>query len=412
MLIVTTKVHDKLWEAYVSKAFNVFVLEGGSRSSKTHSIIQFWIKWAWINKGRNTRVAVARLKGTWLSATVMKDFIDILTGYGLYNPRDHNRTNKIIKLFDTEFWFVGLDDPQKIHGFASDAFWINEAVEAQFDDYAQLMQRCTGFAILDYNPSFEEHWIFDKILKRPKSFYNHSTMLDNQFISQNAKEQILSYEPTEENFANGTADDRKWKIYGLGQRASLEGLVFEFGVHWDIVKDVPEWAKKTHRWGLDFGFTNDVTAIPDAYWTGSTNEVWLDELCYRTKMLNTDIGDILKENDLKGIRGWADSSAPKDIEEIYRMGFDVVGADKPPGSVNNGLDIMKRHKIHITERSLNFIKEWRNYTYIQDKNGIWLNKPTEKNNHAMDATRYIFFMEKSQKRVQEKSLTKADLGFY
>ena len=193
MLIVTTKVHDKLWEAYVSKAFNVFVLEGGSRSSKTHSIIQFWIKWAWINKGRNTRVAVARLKGTWLSATVMKDFIDILTGYGLYNPRDHNRTNKIIKLFDTEFWFVGLDDPQKIHGFASDAFWINEAVEAQFDDYAQLMQRCTGFAILDYNPSFEEHWIFDKILKRPKSFYNHSTMLDNQFISQNAKEQILSY---------------------------------------------------------------------------------------------------------------------------------------------------------------------------------------------------------------------------
>lgn len=412
--IARTPVYQKLSAAYNSGHYNVYVLEGGSRSSKTHSIIQFWIEWAFNNQGKNKRVIVSRLKATWLTGTVVKDFTDILKSYGLYNKRNHNKSTGagIYTLYDTEFWFMGLDDEQRIHGMKSDAFWINEAVEASFDDYAQLMQRCNGFAILDYNPSFEEHWIYDKICKRPKTRYMHSTMLNNPMISANAKEQILSYEPTDENYANGTADDRKWKIYGLGLRAALEGIVFEYGKHWDIVKEIPQWAKDKHRWGLDFGFTNDVTAIPDCHWNDHSNEVWIDELCYNTRMHNRDIADILAENDLKGIRGWADSSAPKDIDEIYNMGYDIMPAEKPQGSVISGIDIMKRHKTHITERSLNFIKEWRNYTYIQDKNGIWLNKPSEKNNHALDATRYVYFMEKGQQMVYDEPLTKESLGVY
>lgn len=414
MLIVTTKVHDRLIEAYQSNKFNVFVLEGGSRSSKTHSIIQFWIKWAMTNRGRNTRVAVCRLKGTWLSATVLKDFIDVLSAYGLYNPKNHNKTNKVYKLFDTEFWFLGLDDPQKVHGFKSDAFWINEAVEAGYDDYAQLMQRCLGFAILDYNPSYEEHWIYDRLLKRDRTYYNHSTMFDNQFNAANVIEQIKGYEPTEENYKAGTADERKWKIYGLGQRAAIEGLIFEYDKHWDIVKEVPDWAKeKHHRWGLDFGYTNDVTAIPDIFWTGSTNEVWIDQICYETNMLNTDIGRKIKDSGLSLVKGWADRAEPKSIEEIYRMGINIHPADKPPGSVKTGLDIMKRKRIHITERSINFIREFRNYTWQQDKNGIWLNEPVDKDNHGIDASRYVFFMEMAEKRAQSNvPKTKESLGFY
>lgn len=411
--LARTAVFQKLKVAFDSGLYNVFVLEGGSRSSKTHSIIQFWIEWAYNNKGRNKRVIVSRLKATWLTGTLVKDFIDILKDYGLYDKKNHNKSigAGVYTLFDTEFWFMGLDDEQRIHGMKSDAFWINEAVEASFDDYAQLMQRCNGFAILDYNPSAEEHWIYDRICKRPKTRYMHSTMLDNPLISANAKEQILSYEPNELNYANGTADKRKWMIYGLGQRAALEGLIFEKDIHWDIVKEVPAWAKKIHRWGLDFGYTNDVTAIPDVYWTGSTNEVWIDQLCYQTKMLNTDIGDILRDNDLKGVKGYADSSEPKSIDEIYKMGFNIHGVKKPAGSVNAGLDIMKRHKTHITERSLDFIKEWRNYTYIQDKNGIYLNEPIDKNNHGLDASRYVFYSELDQKREQTE-LSKAELGFY
>lgn len=395
-IAVTTQVHDELIAAYNENKYNVFVLEGSSRSSKTYSIIQFWIKYAFLNKGKRKRVAVCRLKGTWLSATVLFDFVNVLISYGLYSSKMHNKTNKIITLWDTEFWFMGLDDPQKVHGFESDAFWINEGIEAGYDDYTQLMQRCKGFAILDYNPSEEEHWIYDRLLKRPQTWYSHSTFLKNQFIAPNAKAQILSYEPTEENYAAGTADERKWKIYGLGQRASLEGVIFERGQHWDLVRDIPTHAKKIHRYGLDFGYTNDVTAIADMYWSNSTKEVYVDQVTYQTGLLNTDIGRIIKQEGLNNTRGYADVAEKKSIDEIHLMGIDIHPADKPPGSVKVGIDIMKRYKVLITERSVNFIKEWRNYTWRQDKNGVWLNEPVDKDNHGIDATRYVFFMEKGQ----------------
>lgn len=404
---LVTKVFTDLFKAFWSGEYNIFVLEGGSRSSKTHSIIQFWIDWSYKNRGKSKRVAVCRLKGTWISATVMKDFVDVLKFYGLYEPNMHNKTNKIYRLFDTEFWFIGLDDAQKIHGFSSDAFWINEAVEVGFDDYAQLMQRCTGFGILDYNPAFEEHWIFDKLCKRPKTKYMHSTMLDNPLISKNAKEQILSYEPTEENFKAGTADKRKWMIYGLGKRAALEGLIFE---NWDVVREIPGWAlEKHHRYGLDFGYTNDPTALADIAW--NDNEVWIDEKIYETNLLNTDIGKKIRSHNLVNVKGYGDSAEPKSINEIYKMGINIHPVLKYPGSVVQGIDVMKRYKVHITERSLNFIKEWRNYTWTQDKEGKWLNVPSDRDNHGIDASRYVFMMELDQKRGL-KATSKEALGFY
>src|SRR5690606_34915054 len=156
----------------------------------------------------------------------------VLKSYGLYEARRENKTKLIYRLFDTEFWFSGLDDQQKIHGLSTDAFWINEAIEAGNDDFDQLEQRCKGFGILDYNPSIDEHWIYDKVCKRPDALYLHSTMLDNPFIPANSRRKILSYEPTDANFKAGTADKNKWEIYGLGLRARLEGVVLE---NWDTV---------------------------------------------------------------------------------------------------------------------------------------------------------------------------------
>ncbi len=108
-LAVTTVVHDRLVEAYESGKYNAFVLEGSSRSSKTFSIIQFWIKYAFINRGTPKRVAICRLKSTWLSATILFDFLSVLVNYGLFDQKNYNKTNKIYKLFDVEFWFIGLD---------------------------------------------------------------------------------------------------------------------------------------------------------------------------------------------------------------------------------------------------------------------------------------------------------------
>lgn len=386
-LAITTSVHNKLQEAFNTGLYNVFVMQGSSRSSKTHSIIQFWIKYAWVNRGNRKRVAVCRLRGTWLSATVLYDFVNVLTAYGLYDKKNHNKTNKIYTLWDTEFWFMGLDDPQRVHGFSSDAFWINEAIEAGYDDYAQLMQRCTGFAILDYNPSETEHWIYDRILKRKKTWYNHSTFRDNRFISKNAKEQILGYEPTEENYASGTADVRKWKIYGLGQPASLEGLIYE---NFEIIKDLPDWKPSHHEYGLDFGYTNDPTAIIDSYWGDVGVDWYLDEMCYKTHLMNPDVGKEIKDCGLAKTKGWADCAEPKSIDEINAMGTRLEGVSKV--QKKHMIDIVKRRKLKITERSVNTIREIKKYTWQQDKNGIWLNEPCDGDDHAMDAMGYIATM--------------------
>lgn len=388
MLGLTTKVFDKLIAAFLSLAFNVFVLEGGSRSSKTHSIIQFWIKWAYDNRGKEKRVIVARLKSTWLKATVLKDFVDVLKFYNLYDERNHNKTDKIYKLFDTEFWFIGLDDSQKIHGLKSDAIWINEAIEAAKDDYDQLMMRCAGFAILDYNPSEEEHWIYDTLCKRARTFYLHSTMLDNKLIPKNAKEQILSYEPTPENYLAGTVDKRKWEIYGLGKRAKIEGLIFD---NWELIESIPDYCPKRFI-GQDLGYTNDVTAIVDVGIDIGKNALYLDELCYKTRMLT---GEIVRE--LKLIippkKIWSESADPRMIDEIYNAGLNIHPVEKGPGSVMAGIDKMKGMKIYITAQSFNIIKEFKNYTYDQDKKGKWLNEPIDNYNHAIDAARYVVLME-------------------
>jgi phage terminase large subunit len=388
MLAITTKVFENLLAAYKSNKYNVFVQEGGSRSSKTHSIIQFWINYAYEAKGTPKRVIVTRKKGTWVKGTVVVDFINILRKYGVYSRNNHNKSEGagIYKLYDTEFWFMGLDDEQRIHGMGSDAFWINEAIEASKNDYDQLMQRCSGFAVLDYNPTEEEHWIYDNICKRPKTFFHHSTMLDNRLIPKNARDQILSYEPTEENYKNGTVDKRKWEIYGLGKRAKIEGLVFE---DIEIVQEIPVHVTKRFT-GIDFGYTNDPTAIGEIGIWG--NELYINELCYRTRMTIADIVGVLKGVN-KNRKIISESADPRLVDEIYNAGFNIHPVEKGKGSVEAGIEKMKTMKIFVTERSINAIREFKNYTYQQDKTGKWLNVPIDDLNHIIDLTRYVVLMQ-------------------
>lgn len=382
--VATTPVYQKLDKAYNSGLYNVLVLEGGSRSSKTYSIIQFWIKYAMEHQDRVRRVIVARLKATWITATVLKDFLDVLKDYGMYNKKDHNKSvgAGVYTLYTTEFWFLGLDDEQRIHGMKSDAFWINEAVEASFDDYAQLMQRCSGFAILDYNPSYDEHWIYDKICKREKTCYMHSTMLDNPLIPDNAKEQILSYEPTEFNIRQGTSDKRKWQIYGLGRRASLEGLIYS---NWGYCKEIPVGIKK-RGYGMDFGFTNDFTGVVDCAFEGNT--LYLDEKCYLTHMESNDIIKFYKQ--LPPMKIMSESADPRLVKEIRNSGARILSVIKGAGSIEASISVIQGYKILVTERSVNLIRELKNYTWMFDeKTKKFINIPAEgQADHLCDAFRY------------------------
>jgi phage terminase large subunit len=271
-----------------------------------------------------------------------------------------------------------------------------------FNDYAQLMQRCSGFAILDYNPSCEEHWIYDKLCRRPKTAYIHSTMLDNPLVSDNEKQMILSYEPTPENIANGTADKNKWEIYGLGKRATLEGLIF---TNWGICKEIPHWIKR-EGYGMDFGYSNSETAIVRCGLF--ENNLYIDEICYRTHMISTDIINEFKS--IPKMKIISESADGRLIAEIALAGFHIVPVRKGPESVNAGIDAMQGYRILVTERSVNAIREIRNYTWqFDERAGRFINEPVKVKDHCMDAARYWVYGELLGKVKAPKKIDKNDL---
>lgn len=392
-----TPVFHRAMHALADPRFHVFVFEGGSRSSKTYSLIQLFIVMA-LRSNKRKRIACLRKKGTWLLATVWHDFGNILSDMGLLGNPDVkiNNSKYTIRIKQWEFEFFGLDDVQRLHGLTCDIFWINEAMEATKDDFDQLEQRCAGFGILDYNPTAEEHWIYDNVCNRDDCYFDHSTMLDNPMIPENMKRKILSYEPTEENYRQGTVDIRKWKIYGLGERASIEGLIFH---NVKMIDEIPFWVKTKWR-AIDWGFTTDPTAIETVGYY--KNALYIDEECYRTGMLNSDIIKVLKT--LPPLKIWADNAEPKTIAEIRNAGFFINAARKGSGSIVDGIQFMQGLTMYITSRSVNIWKEVHNYTWQQDKEGKWHNIPVDDYNHALDGIRYVCYNELMGRKNKGKAM--------
>ena len=155
-----------------------------------------------------------------------------------------------------------------------------------------------------------------------------------------------------------------------------------------IVDTVPEHIRR--RWyGMDLGFTADPTAIVEVAQEG--NNLYIDEKCYLTQMLSSDIIRAFKA--LPPLKIISESADPRLVQEIYRAGLDIHPVQKFPGSVEAGITKMQEFKLCITRRSTNTIRESKNYVWAQDKDGKWLNKPIDLFNHSMDAIRYVVLEE-------------------
>jgi phage terminase large subunit len=124
----------------------------------------------------------------------------------------------------------------------------------------------------------------------------------------------------------------------------------------------------------------------------SGDNLYVDELIYRTGMTNPDISSVLASLGLdRRTEVFADSAEPKSIEELHRMGWNVKPTQKGSDSIIVGIDVLKRHKLFVTPRSSNLIKELQNYKWVEDINGNLLNKPIDAFNHAIDALRYATY---------------------
>jgi phage terminase large subunit len=375
--IKTNKVFRHLEESTVK----IVVQQGGTRSGKTYNII-LWIIFSYCQKNEGKIITICRKTYPALRGTVMRDFLTILKDHEIYSEEDHSKTASEYKLNGNTIEFISLDMPQKIRGRKRDLLFANEANELNFEDWQQLLFRTNEKVIIDFNPSEEFHWIYDHVLPRKDVEFFQTTYKDNPFLGAEIKAEIERLKEIDENY---------WRVYGLGERGQSRSLVYTF----NTIKEIPKEAKLV-SYGLDFGYSSDPTSLVRTYILG--DDMYVDELLYRTGMTNQDIANEMKVLGLdRSNEVFADSAEPKSIEEIYRMGWNVKPTIK--GSINIGIDIIRRYKLHATESSFNLIKELRNYKYIEDKNGQMTNKPVDNFNHALDALRYSVVNKISQSHL-------------
>ena len=348
------------------------VHQGGTRSGKTYSILTALIELCHKNSG--LVVTICRKTFPALRATAMRDFFEILNREDIYNPDLHNKSDATYQLWGNMVEFISIDQPQKVRGRKRDVLFINEANEINLEDWRQLLLRTTGKVLIDYNPSDEFHWIYDEVIPREDAAFFQTTYQDNPFLPQSVVMEIERFKEADENF---------WRVYGLGERGASQATVF---THWKEVDQIPNEFKPLN-YGLDFGYTNDPTAIVQTFTDGHGFAV--DELCYATRLTNSDISKVLRDSGVsRSDVIICDSAEPKSIDEIHAHGFNTHGARKGKDSVKNGIQFLHSRPLLVTARSVNVIKELRNYKWKEDKNGKQLNEPVDSFNHAIDAMRY------------------------
>ncbi len=310
----------------------------------------------------------------------MRDFLSIMQQHQYFKDENWNRSD-FIYTFETgsKIEFFSADQPSKTRGPRRDRLFLNECNNITFEAFDQLEVRTKDYVYLDWNPT-TEFWFYTEVLKRDDVEHLIITYLDNEALDPAI---VRSIEQRKTNKA-------WWQVYGLGQLGEIETRIY---TGWQIIDSIPHEAR-LERYGLDFGYTNDPTAIVAIhYYNGG---YILDEIAYQKGLSNKMISDILL-NQPKALTV-ADSAEPKSIAEIKVYGLSVIPADKGPGSVLQGIQYVQQQQISVTKQSINLIKEYRNYVWITDRDGKILNTPLDLYNHTMDAGRYALQSLKPKKK--------------
>lgn len=345
-------------------------IQGGTSASKTISILIGLIEYAQKDT-TPTLTSIVSESMPHLKKGCIRDFKNILKVHNVWKENQWGETDKIYTFENgSQIEFFGADQADKLRGGRRDRLFINEANNISFNAFEELEVRTKEFVYLDWNP-VAEFW-FDEEVKTKRDDVDLLVVnyLDNEAIDEQTKQSIEQRR------------SRKgwWQVYGLGQLGEIEGKIYK---NWDIIDEVPHMAH-LERYGLDFGYTNDPSAIVAVYkYNGG---YILDEISYLKGLSNKQIADTLLNVDQCLVI--ADSSEPKSIDEIHSYGINIIGADKGRDSVIHGIQIVQNQRISVTKRSVNIIREYRNYLWETDKLGRVLNEPEHTFSHSMDAIRY------------------------
>lgn len=305
-----------------------------------------------------------------LSLGAIRDFQLIMKDRGYWKEKNWNASLHTYT-FETgtklEFF---SSDASKAHGPRRDVLFLNEAQHISFQEADQLIVRTKKIVWMDWNPT-NEFWFYSDMLgKRPDIDFITLTYKDNEALDEEMVQEIESRQ------------NRKgwWQVYGLGQLGEVEGKIYK---DWQMIDEIPHEAR-LERYGLDYGYSNDPTAIVAIY-KYNNGYIW-DEITYQKGLSNKQIADILLNQPLAIVV--PDSAEPKSNDELVAYGVNVLPANKGPGSVLQGIQYVQHQRISVTRRSVNIWKEYRNYLWQMDKDGKILNEPEHAFSHSMDAGRY------------------------
>lgn len=346
-------------------------VQGGTSASKTISILLNLISLAQQDT-TPTLTSVVSESFPHLKRGAIRDFLAIMEQHNYYKDARWNKSD-FVYTFETgsKLEFFSADQPDKVRGPRRDRLFINEANNVPYETFDQLEVRTKEFVFLDWNPT-NEFWFYTDVLhKRDDVEHTILTYLDNEALD-NAIVRSIEQRKNQKGW---------WQVYGKGLLGDVEGKIYK---NWIILDELPPEAKLRRR-GLDFGYTNDPTALVGIY-QFNRGFIW-DEEAYQKGLSNKQIADTIKAQE-EQVPVVADSSEPKSIAELQSYGITVLPATKGPGSVTQGIQFVQDQVMYVTKKSVNIIKEYRNYMWLTDKNGKILNEPIDLYNHAMDAGRY------------------------
>ena len=299
-----------------------------------------------------------------------------------------------------KIYFRGLDDPLKVtsitveHGYLC-FMWIEEAYEiGNENDFNMLDESIRGAVppetglfkqiTLTFNPWNEHHFLKKRFFDNPdkETLAMTTNYLCNEWLDEADRE---VFETMKRN------NPRRYCVAGLGNWGIVDGLIFE---NWEEkafdIDEIRRLASVKSAFGLDFGYTNDPSALFCGLADEKTKTIWVFDEMYKYGMSNEVIAKEITEMGYRKERIRAEAAEPKSIDRLYDLGIThIQQARKGKDSVNNGIDFLQDYHIIVHPRCVNFLKEISNYTWDTDtKTGKRLNKPIDDFNHLMDAMRY------------------------
>jgi|TARA_Y100000310_G_scaffold33937_1_gene32075 phage terminase large subunit len=346
-------------------------IAGGTSASKTISILLLLIQYAQTQE--NKTVSIVSESMPHLKKGAMRDFLNIMQSHNYYNDRLWNRTDSTYKFeTGTIIEFFSVESWEKVKGARRDVLFINEANHITYNAYTQMEVRTKEVIWLDWNPE-NEFWWYEEV--------EPNQDVEKDFVTLTYKDNEALDERIVGSIESRKSNKNWWRVYGLGLLGEVENRIY---TGWKIIDEMPHEAR-LYRRGLDFGYSNDPTAIVDIYqYDGG---YIFDELLYELGLKNREIAERLKAEEM--VLTIADSAEPKSIDEIKDYGYkNIVPSQKGQGSVLQGINFVQDQRISVTKQSTNIIKEYRNYLWMKDKEENIINEPQDFLNHTMDAVRY------------------------